>query len=242
MSDLLILAAGSTRHLIPSLLEQYNINTSEKFLCHYGPSGLLKSRIETGIKFSIFVSASAAHTESLGLSGNLRRNEIFGYNRLVLLHRCNEKIFQDNVLNLFSDQSLSLGLSTTGLNQTIELMEILNEVSSLAGVNPGDLKARTRIITGGRERPNAPSDRNQYGWIMETKSIDLMLTVQSNAVEAVKDNPELTFAQLPLSIKNVGPYGLGLAKSGAYEAEKLYDWLLNNDKAREILIERGFSF
>lgn len=241
MSDLLILAAGSTRHLIPYLMEQYNIDTTTKFDCQFGPSGLLKSKIERGIKFAIFISTSITHTKSLQLSGNLRRNEVFGYNPLVLLHRSNQKIFKGDVLDFFLNPSLSFGISTTGFDATIGASEILADICKAAEIRESDLKSRSQIITGGRENPNAPPDRNQYGWIMETQDLDLILTVKSNAIEAIKDNPELTFAKLPLPINTVGLYGLGLAKSASYEAEKLFDWLFNDDKAREILIEHGFS-
>ena len=242
MSDLLILAAGSTRHLLPHLLSQYCTDTKQKFHCEYGISSSFKSKIEMGAKFSLFVSASSAHTESLGLSGKLRRYDMLGCNRLVLLHRKTQKILGNNVLIVFSDPSLSLGLSTTGFDPTIGASEIIEKVCRAAEIRPCELKSRTRIITGGREKPNAPTNRNQYGWIMETQDIDLILTIQSNAIDAIDDNPRLKFSKLPLSIETVMRYGLGLANAATNEAEELFDWLLNNNTAREILIERGFSF
>ena len=242
MSDLLILAAGSTRHLMPHLLSQYCADTKQKCHCEYGRSSSFKSKIEMGAKFSLFISASSVHTESLGLSGKLRRYDILGCNRLVLLHRKTQKIRQNNVQTLFSDPSLSLGLSTTGFDPTIGASEIIEEVCRTAEIQPRELKSRTRIITGGREKPNAPTNRNQYGWIMETQDVDLILTIQSNAIDAIDDNPRLKFSKLPLSIDTVMRYGLGLANAATNEAEELFDWLLNNNRAREILIERGFSF
>ena len=242
MSDLLILAAGSTRHLMPYLLSQYCAETKLKCQCEYGRSSSFKSKIEMGAKFSLFISTSSAHTESLGLSGKLRRYETLGSNRLVLLHRKTQTIHRNNVLILFSDPSLSLGLSTTGFDPTIGASEIIEEVCRAAEIPADELKSRTRIITGGREKPNAPMNRNQYGWIMETQAVDLILTIQSNAIDAIDDNPKLKFSKLPLSVDMVMRYGLGLAKDATNKAEELFDWLLNNNKARKILIERGFSF
>ena len=46
---------------------------------------------------------------------------------------------------------------------------------------------------------------------METQEIDLLLTFQSNAIDAVADNPGLQFTELPLSIRVVGQYGIGVS-------------------------------
>ena len=88
------------------------------------------------------------------------------------------------------DPNLALGMSTTGLDPSADDLEILRKISANSGVDTQSLRSRIRIITGGRETPNSPQGRNQYGWIMETQDVDLLLTFQSNAIEATDDNPQ----------------------------------------------------
>ena len=159
---------------------------------------------------------------------------------MVLLHRHSIDVRQETVLSHLVDNARILGMSTTGLDPAGDYaLEILKNVSVATKTSLSDLVARTRIITGGRETPNAPPGRNQYGWIMETQNVDLLLTYYSNALAAMDDNPHVGFCDLPEPIAMTGTYGIGVAKHTTKTAFNLYRWLLSKE-AQNRLADSGF--
>ena len=43
------------------------------------------------------------------------------------------------------------------------------------------------------------------------RRVDLLLTFQSNAIDAVADNPDLQFTKLPSPIRVIGQFGIGVS-------------------------------
>ena len=161
-------------------------------------------------------------------------------NPTVLVYRSDIDVADTGILQLLADPSWQLGMSTSGLNPSDTEFEILSKISEATESDPEVLASRTRLITGGRENPNAPKGRNQYGWIMETQEVDLLLTFQSNAIDAVADNRGLQFTELPLSIRVVGQYGIGVSIDARREIKGLYDWLLSTE-GKNILEQNGLE-
>ena len=238
--NLVILAPGSMTHILPSLLVEYHSLKPPSIHCEFGPSGSLRAKIEAGKHYHLFLSATTTHTQDLFHSDHLSKHDVLGYNRMVLLHRRSIDVRQETVLSHLVDSTRILGMSTTGLDPAGDYaLEILKNVSVATKTSLADLAARTRIITGGRETPNAPPGRNQYGWIMETQNVDLLLTYYSNALAAMDDNPHVGFCDLPESIGMTGTYGIGVAKNTTETAFNLYRWLLSKE-AQNRLADSGF--
>ena len=235
-----ILAAGSMLGLLPKLLKNCFGATPSSITTTFGPSGALRSKIEAGQSCELFISATAVHTDALVEKQILQASNILGLNPTVLLHQKSLTMSEETTLHRILNPNLTLGMSTTGLDPSADEFEILHKISSISGVNSQALRSRTRIITGGRETPNSPQGRNQYGWIMETQDVDLLLTFQSNAIEAIADNPQLQFCNLPETIRINGFYGIGISPDADQELVRFYHWLLS-DIGQEYLREDGFE-
>ena len=235
-----ILAAGSMLGLLPKLLKHCFGATPSSITSTFGPSGALRLKIEAGQSCALFISATAVHTKALVEKQILQTSNLLGLNPTVLLHQTSLNVSEESALHCILDPNLTLGMSTTGLDPSADEFEILHKISSIAGVNLQALRSRTRIITGGRETPNSPLGRNQYGWIMETQDVDLLLTFQSNAIEAIADNPQLQFCNLPETVRVNGFYGIGISSDADQELVRFYHWVLS-DVGQEYLRENGFE-
>ena len=75
---------------------------------------------------------------------------------------------------------------------------------------------------------------------METQDVDLLLTFQSNAIEAIADNPQLQFCNLSETVRVNGFYGIGISSDADLELVRFYHWLLS-DVGQEYLSENGFE-
>ena len=65
---------------------------------------------------------------------------------------------------------------------------------------------------------------------MKTQELDLLLTPQTNATNAVTGNPALRSAQLSLSIKVIGQFGIGDSIDACKKIKKLYEWLISVER------------
>ena len=235
-----ILAAGSMLGLLPKLLKNCFGTIPSSITTTFGPSGALRSKIEAGQSCALFISATAVHTDALVEKQILQTSHILGLNPTVLLHQKSLTVSEECALHRILERNLTLGMSTTGLDPSADAFDILRKISSISGVNLQALRSRTRIITGGRETPNSPQGRNQYGWIMETQGVDLLLTFQSNAIEAIADNPQLQYCNLPETVRVNGFYGIGISPDADQQLIRFYHWLLS-DVGQEYLRENGFE-
>ena len=183
--------------LLPKLLENYFGATPSAITTSVGPSGALRSKIEAGHACALFISATSVHTDALVEKQILKISNILGLNATVLLHQKSLNVSEESAVHRILDTNLELEISTTGLDPSADELEILRKISANSGVDTQSLRSRTRIITGGRETRNSPQGRNQFGWIMETEDIDLLLTFRFIAIEATDDNPHFRFCNLP---------------------------------------------
>ena len=239
MSNQVIMAAGCMLHQLPKLLDQFGAIDQAHIRMFFGPSGSLHTKIDSGESCSLFISAISRHTDALVKTGKIQEASVLGLNPTVLVCHCDLEITTETVYEFLSDPKWTLAVSTTGLDPDADEIEILKKVAKTSDSGYEQLIARTRLITGGRENPNAPTGRNQYGWIMETQDLDLLLTFHSNAVEAIADNPDLKLIQLPPSIGVTGHFGIGISIEASAEIQEFYRWILSED-GQHMLENQGF--
>lgn len=240
MTSSVVMAAGSMLQLLPRLLIACPKVDESKFQTVFGPSSSLRDKIENGQRCELFISANSTYTDALVKAEIFSRAAVLGLNPTVLVFRSEIDLADNKILQLLTDPCWQLGMSTIGLDPSIDEFEVLSKISGATKSDPQALVSRTRLITGGREDPNAPKGRNQYGWIMETQEVDLLLTLQSNAIDAVADNPTLRCTQLPLSIRVIGQFGVGISVDACREINELYDWLLSTE-GKNVLEQNGLE-
>jgi molybdate transport system substrate-binding protein len=238
----ILFAAGSMEHLLPKLITAYKKRgKSADIEMVFGPSSSLCRKIEENEIFDLFIAASTIHTNALQKKGMLKNVQLLGINEMVMVYRkgLSERI--EPIEQVLKDQNLIIGISTTGLDpHSNEEPSILKEIGRITGESVPELTKRTRLITGGRETPNAPNGRNQYGWIMETQRVELLFTYFSSALAAVEDNLDLRIVQLPRRLRTAGEYGIGIRPGAGAMAGDFFEWLLSL-QANEILFELGFQ-
>ena len=241
MPDIQVLAPGSLIHLMPRLVSLFTSRQPIGIRSVFGPSGSLRAKIDAGTPFDLFLSASTTHIDDLKKEGVLGETAILGFNETVLLYPKSMALTPDTAVAALINPAYSLGMSTTGLDPEDDgPIPVLAKIAEAAGIEVDALMHRTRLITGGRETPNAPEGRNQYGWFMEHRGIDLLLTYLSHALAAVDDNTNIQFTTLPKNVAVRGTYGIGLHPSASDDARAFFDWLIDMD-AQHILKDGGFS-
>src|SRR5262245_12255004 len=77
-----VLAAGSLREVVGKIGERYQQATGTEVAARFGPSGILRERIEEGEKADLFASADMGHPLKLLAEGRATRVDMFTRNAL----------------------------------------------------------------------------------------------------------------------------------------------------------------
>jgi molybdate transport system substrate-binding protein len=208
----------------------------------FGPSGLLRERIENGEPAHIFASADTNHPKRLeDQSLSVGPVRIFARNRLCALARDDLAVTSERLLDVMLDPQVRLGTSTPKADPSGDYAFAL-----FANAERFKPRARTALerralqLTGGPTSEKAPSDRSQYAWVMESGKADLLLTYCTNAVLAKKELPTLQIVQIPDDLNVGAEYGMIVLKHAPTAAGELARFMLG-EQGQAILMKHGFS-
>ena len=110
--ELHVLAAGSLREVMGEIEEHYKKATGTTVTAEFGPSGLLRERVEKGEHVDLFASADMGHPLKLLQDGRAIRVAMFTRNTLCGVAVPQVGLTTENFLNRLPDPAVKLGTST----------------------------------------------------------------------------------------------------------------------------------
>src|SRR3984893_10194488 len=109
--DLRVLGAGSLREVMTEIGERYREGTGITVTADFGPSGLLRERIEKGEHVDLFASADMGHPLKLLRDGSAARVAMFTRNTLCGV-AVPKGLTAENFLDRLLDPAVRIGTST----------------------------------------------------------------------------------------------------------------------------------
>ncbi len=207
----------------------------------FGPSGLLKERLEKGEVSDVFASANMAHPKALSDAGKAGPVRAFARNTLCALAGAGVKVTPETLLDTILDPKVKLGISTPKADPSGDYAWQLfaNAEKRKAGSRKA-LEARALQLTGGPQHPPPPKDRTVYGVIVAKGEADVFLTYCTNAILAKKEEPQLEVVAIPDDLNVGADYGMVVMKDAKPGGARFADFLLSAD-GRAILGAFGFA-
>lgn len=236
-----VYGAGSLRDALTEVARDHEARTGQKVALTFGPSGLLRERIEKGEGAQVFASADTQHPQRLADGGGWVAQTVFVRNSLCALVQPGLTVTPDNMLDTLLRADVKLGISTPKADPAGDYAVTLFQKAG--AVRPGAdaaLNAKALQLTGGPTSPAAPAGRNVYAWVMEQGRADVFLTYCTNAVAARKERSALQMVQMPLALQVGAAYGLTVRQGAPAPAEAFAKALLA-DPAQAILARHGFG-
>jgi molybdate transport system substrate-binding protein len=234
-------AAGSLKAAMSDIADLYQETHATPVDRTFGPSGLLRERIEGGEAAEVYASANMKHPTTLSNAGASGPVALFARNRLCALVQADLKVEPDTLLATMLDPQVRVGTSTPKADPAGDYaFQVFDKAEALSPGATETLKAKALQLTGGKDSVKAPEGRNPYGWVMETDKADLFLTYCTNAVLAQRDVPALRIVQLPPALSVGAAYGLTVMKDAPEAAWQLAFFILS-PAGQEILASYGFS-
>lgn len=234
-------AAGSLKAALGEVARAFEQATGNKVESEFGPSGLLRERIEKGEAVHLFASANMAHPQTLMEKGFGQPVALFARNNLCALAQAEVSVGPETLLDVMLDEQIRLGTSTPKADPSGDYAwELFAKADAVKAGSTAVLTAKALQLTGGPDSAKAPDGRNQYGWVMEEKKADLFLTYCTNGVLARKEVPALQLVQIPPSLSVGADYGMLVLRDAPVEAWRLALFILGPD-GQKILADYGFT-
>ena len=234
--DLSLYAAGSLKAALSDVAQDFAATQGTVVATTFGPSGLMRERIEAGEIAHVFASANMRHPRTLEAAGKGTPVALFARNRLCALARPDVEVTSETLLDVMLDEATRVGTSTPGADPAGDYAFELFGKSGHADA----LKAKALQLTGGPDTAPPPEGRNVYAWVLDSDQADLFLTYCTNAVLARQEAPELQIVQIPEPLSVGADYGLIVLEGAPPEAWRLALHILS-PAGQSVLAEYGFD-
>lgn len=233
-------AAGSLKAAMNDIADAFENSTGANVLREFGPSGLLRERIEGGEAAEVFASANMRHPQTLAKAGLAGPVTMFARNRLCALAQGDVEIGTDTVLPVILSDDIRLGTSTPKADPSGDYAwEMFARAERVETGAQDALEGKALQLTGGPDSATPPAGRNPYAWVMDEDQADVFLTYCTNAVLAQREVPELQIVQLPEALAVGADYGLTVLNDAPQDAQDLARFILAPE-AQKILADYGF--
>ncbi|SDU01541.1 molybdate ABC transporter substrate-binding protein [Stappia sp. ES.058] len=234
-------AAGSLKAAMSDIADLYQETHGIPVDRMFGPSGLLRERIEGSEAAEVYASANMKHPTTLAKAGRSGPVALFARNQLCALTQANLTVEPETLLATMLDPQVRVGTSTPKADPAGDYaFQVFDKAQALSPGATETLKAKALQLTGGKDSAKAPEGRNPYGWVMESNGADLFLTYCTNAVLAQRDLPELRIVSLPDTLSVGANYGLTVMNDAPEAAWQLAFFILS-PAGQEILSSYGFT-
>ncbi|MEK8052845.1 molybdate ABC transporter substrate-binding protein [Ideonella sp. DXS22W] len=237
-------AAGSLRGALTELARAFEQHALVSVTLNFGPSGLLKDRIEAGAPTQVFASANMSHPQALRQSGQAEVVQAFARNALCVLAHGGFSLQGKSLALRLLDPDVRVGTSTPKADPAgdyaFEMFERIEAFGAGGAGSAAALKAKALQLTGGPNSAQAPVGRNLYGLLLEQGQADVFVTYCTGATEAQRQVPTLKVLAVPDPINVSAVYGMAIIRP-ASEAAKAFLAFVLSPPGQQMLRTHGFS-
>lgn len=242
--DIAVYAAGSLRAAMTDLARAFEATAATKVKLTFGPSGLLKDRIEGGEAASVFASANMNHPEALRTAGKADAVRPFARNALCALASAEFGLQGKTLAQRLLDSNVRVGISTPRADPSgdyaFQMFERIESSGTAAAGSAAALKAKALQLTGGPGSPQPPAGRSLYGMLVDEGKADVFITYCTNATEAKQQHPAQQVLPIPEAVNVAAVYGIATVRPAGAAARGFVDFVVG-PQGQMILGTYGFS-
>jgi len=194
-----VMGAGSLRAAVTDLLHRFPMESDTIETPEFGPSGLLREKIESGTAVDVFASADMQQPRQLAAGHPERFVILFARNSLCALGRSSLDLDQSNLLDRLLDPKVRIATSTPGSDPLgTYTWEVFARAEALQPGARATLEAKARKLVGGGEKtPPLVPGKGPVEGIFLSDQADVMLIYCSAVPALQKEMPSLSSIKLP---------------------------------------------
>ncbi|HEX3503617.1 MAG TPA: molybdate ABC transporter substrate-binding protein [Xanthobacteraceae bacterium] len=236
-----VLAAGSLRNAFGDIGAAFLNSAKVAVETGFGPSGVLRQRIEVGETPDLFASADMDNPLALAKAGKAGPVVTFARNRLCAFVRPGLKVGSDTLLTALLDPKIRLGTSTPKADPAGDYT--WQVFAKADAIHPGDaavLQAKALQLVGGPNTVAPPAGMDAAAWNIREDRADIFILYCSARVAFANALPDGAVVELPDRLATSAAYGLTLLPTKNPNAAELALFILSQD-GQSILAKNGFS-
>jgi ABC-type molybdate transport system substrate-binding protein len=234
--SLQVYAAGSLSGAFTDMVKDFPAPPGSVATPVFGPSGVLRERIEHGEPADILASADMTQARKLAKSG--QPVIMFTRNKLCALGR--PGLTTDNLLDHMLDPAVRLATSTPGADPGGDYAWAI--FARAEAVHPGAraiLEAKALKLVGGPNTPPLVAGHGAVQGVFLADKADIMLGYCSGSAPVMKEVPNLVSVPVPASL-SVGPaYGMVVLSDHPLAAR--FALFVMSERGQAILAHHGFD-
>jgi molybdenum ABC transporter molybdate-binding protein len=235
-----IYAAGSLTAAFTEMVKAFGSPEGTIATPLFGPSGVLREKIEQGDRVDVFASADMDQPRALSHSRDGSPVVMFTRNRLCTLGRADLGLRSDNLLDMLLKPSIRLATSTPGADPGGDYAWAV--FARAEAVHPGAqsiLQAKALKLVGGSNTAPMVPGRGVVQGIFLSNAADVMLGYCSSAEGVMQEMRGLVNIALPPEL-TVGPaYGLIVLSDHPLAAQ--FALFVLSERGQTILRQHGFD-
>jgi ABC-type molybdate transport system substrate-binding protein len=235
-----IFAAGSLTTAFTEMVHAFPAPAGTIAPPVFGPSGVLRERIEHGEPADLLASADLEQPRTLARERGDRPVVMFTRNRLCALARARLGLTTDNLLDKLLDPSVRMATSTPHADPAGDYAwAVFARAEAVHSGAQAILEAKALQLFGGRNTPPLVPGHGAAQGIFLADRADVMLGYCSGAGPVTREIPDLTIVSLPPAL-TVGPaYGLIVLSDDPVAAR--FALFVLSEQGQAILLKYGFD-
>jgi molybdate transport system substrate-binding protein len=235
-----LFAAGSLTAVMTEEIAKSGIPATDFATPVFGPSGVLRERIEGGAPVDLLASADMGQPRRLAAARGNPPVIMFTRNRMCALARTSLGLTADNMLDTMLNPKVRLATSTPHADPGGDYAWAA--FARAEGVRPGAraaLEAKALTLVGGADsKPFVPGKGQVQGVFLADRA-DMMLGYCSGSADVMHDVPGLVSVPLPADL-TVGPaYGMVVLTNSPVAAR--FALFVMSEAGQAILARYGFQ-
>ncbi|WP_210203286.1 extracellular solute-binding protein [Labrys okinawensis] len=211
--EVVLYGAGSLRAVLSDIVQDFSRKSGIKVRTDFGPSGLMREKIEQGDKVDILASADMASPVKLQKDGLASAVVMFTRNRLCAFALPEARLSGANFAERLLDPAVKLGTSTPkadpGGDYTWAMFQLIDKRNPGAFVK---LEAKAKKIVGGSAAP-IQAGEDPIADAFKSGQINVMMGYCSGAAQRKAATPKLDVVEVPEAYETGPEYGLALART-----------------------------
>jgi molybdate transport system substrate-binding protein len=227
-AEIRVMAAGSLKDAFTAIFADYAKLHGDGFAPVWGPSGVLRERLQNGEAFDVFASAALPHAQALTDAGVSGPSVLFARNALCIVTDAGRPLDGGNLVETLLRPDIKIGTSTPVADPAGDYTwELFHRIDAQRAGAFDVLSKKARQLFGGTTTSAPVNGRHRLLVALDDGEIDLFVYYCSGAKFLISASPKYKIVELPPDLA-VGPeYGLTVSKQAAPGAADFAMFLLS---------------
>jgi ABC-type molybdate transport system substrate-binding protein len=227
-SEIRVMAAGSLKDAFTAIFADYTKLRGDSFSPVWGPSGVLRERLQKGEAFDIFASAALHHAQALTDAGISGPSVLFVRNALCIVTDAGRPLDGGNLVETLLRPDIRIGTSTPVADPAGDYTwELFHRIDAQRTGAFDVLSKKAQQLFGGTTTSAPVNGRHRLLVALDDREIDLFVYYCSGAKTLVGASPKYRMIDLPPEL-SVGPeYGLTVSRNATPGAADFAMYLLS---------------